>query len=128
MFKRFVGITLASFGLGLWLFSAGLGKTPLQAGETHGGAGNNAQPQIGRAAGRGRGENSGGGGSFKKKKKKTARRSRQTKKALYCHASDDDRGGHVRVCGVGSDLLSFGCPESSMTRLGMVRVIVSGKR
>ena len=33
MFKRFVGVSLVSFGLGLWLFSANTGITSLQADE-----------------------------------------------------------------------------------------------
>ena len=46
MFKRFVGITLASFGLGLWLFSAGSGTTSLQADEPQAEQGINAPPQA----------------------------------------------------------------------------------
>jgi len=46
MFKRFVGITLASFGLGLWLFSAGSGTTSLQADEPQAEQGINALPQA----------------------------------------------------------------------------------
>src|SRR5947209_13806965 len=46
MFKRFVCTTLMSFGLGLWLFSAGSGTTPLQADEPQAGPEVIAKPQA----------------------------------------------------------------------------------
>src|SRR5260370_39878278 len=45
MFKRFVGASLMSFGLGLWLFSTCSGMTPLQADEPQAGPEINARPQ-----------------------------------------------------------------------------------
>src|SRR6516164_9447334 len=46
MFQRFLLTSLISFGLGIWLFSAGSGSTPLQADEPSAGQANAISPKA----------------------------------------------------------------------------------